>query len=56
MLLGLDETPPVAGFVPLWETLDASQRTEVVTILVRLIARMAKCEILAPREAESCDE
>ena len=56
LLLGLDETPPVAGSIPLWETLEATQRAEVVTILVRLISRTAECEILATRETESRDE
>jgi hypothetical protein len=56
MLLGLDETTSVAGAIPLWETLDATQRAEVVTILARLIARAAESEILATREAEPRDE
>ncbi len=56
MLLGLDETSFVAGAIPLWETLDATQRAEVVAILARLIARAAECEILATREAEPRDE
>lgn len=56
LLLVLDETDPVVGAVPLWETLDAPRRAEVVTLLARLIARAAEDQILATPGAEPCDE
>jgi len=35
------QTPPPAGAAPVWATLDAEQRAEVVAALGRLIAKVS---------------
>lgn len=42
--MGFWETPFPKNLAPVWATLDHETRTEVVTILARLIAKMAAAQ------------
>lgn len=41
LLLSFLRTPRPAGAAPVWDALDEEQRAEVVTMLARLIAKVA---------------
>jgi hypothetical protein len=58
LLLSFLSTPTPAGAAPVWAALDEEQRAEVLTTLVRLIAKMADARSKggAATETESNDE
>ncbi len=58
LLLSFLSTPTPAGVAPVWAALDDDQRAEVVTTLVRLIAKMAAARSKgdATTETENNDE